>query len=96
MQYGQKEVPGQLTHRISPNLAKPVEPSVNQRLLLRQTPKSLEGDPSERPHLLRVGREESEWGRRTIKGTLPGEHLDSGTPAASVPLFAAPSCTAGT
>ncbi len=32
---------------------------------------SLEGGPSERQHLLGVGREDSEWGRRTTKGVLP-------------------------
>ncbi len=32
---------------------------------------ALEGGPSERQHLLGVGREDSEWERRTTKGVLP-------------------------
>ncbi len=39
-------------------------------LLLRRAPRALEGDPSERQHLLGVGREDSEWGRMTTKGVL--------------------------
>ncbi len=39
--------------------------------LLRWAPRALEGGPSERQHLLGVGREDSEWGRRTTKGVLP-------------------------
>ncbi len=38
--------------------------------LLRQAPRALEGSPSERQHLLGVGREDFEWGRRTAKGVL--------------------------
>ncbi len=30
-----------------------------------------EGGPSDRQHLLGVGREDSEWGRRATKGVLP-------------------------
>ncbi len=40
-------------------------------LLLRRAPRALDGGPSERQRLLRVGREDSEWGRRTNKGVLP-------------------------
>ncbi len=32
---------------------------------------ALEGGPSEHQHLLGIGREDSEWGRRTTKGVLP-------------------------
>ncbi len=39
-------------------------------LLLRRALRALEGGPSERQHLLRVGYEGSEWGRRTTKGVL--------------------------
>ncbi len=39
--------------------------------LLRRAPRALESGPSERQHLLGVGREDSEWGRRTTKGVLP-------------------------
>ncbi len=38
---------------------------------LGRVPRALEGGPSERQHLLGVGREDSEWGRRTTKGVLP-------------------------
>ncbi len=40
-------------------------------LLFRRAPWALEGGPSERLDLLGVGREDSEWGRRTTKGVLP-------------------------
>ncbi len=40
-------------------------------LLLRRAPRALESGPSELKHLLGVGREDSEWGRRTTKGVLP-------------------------
>ncbi len=40
-------------------------------LLLRRTPRALESGPRERQLLLGVGREDSEWGRRTTKGVLP-------------------------
>ncbi len=40
-------------------------------LLLRRAPRALESGPSERQHLLGVGREDSECGRRTTKGVLP-------------------------
>ncbi len=40
-------------------------------LLLRRAPRALESGPSERQRLLGVGREDSEWGRRTTKGVLP-------------------------
>ncbi len=40
-------------------------------LLLRWAPSILEGGPSELTHLLGVGREDSEWGRRTTKSALP-------------------------
>ncbi len=39
-------------------------------LLLRRAPRALEGGHSERQHLLGVGREDFEWGRRTTKGVL--------------------------
>ncbi len=42
-----------------------------QLLLLRRAPRAQEGGPSERQHLLGVGREDSEWGRTTTKGVLP-------------------------
>ncbi len=40
-------------------------------LVLRRTLRTLEGGPSERQHLLGIGLEDSEWGRRTNKGVLP-------------------------
>ncbi len=40
-------------------------------LLLRREARALEGGPSERKHLLGVGREDSELGRSTTKGVLP-------------------------
>ncbi len=40
-------------------------------LLLRRAPRALEGGPSERQHLLGVGREDSEWGQRATNGVLP-------------------------
>ncbi len=40
------------------------------QLLVRQAPRALEGGPCERQHLLGVGREDFEWGRRTTKGVL--------------------------
>ncbi len=40
-------------------------------LVLRRVPTALEGGPSDRQHLLGVGREDSEWGRRTTKVVLP-------------------------
>ncbi len=40
-------------------------------MLLRRLPRALEGGPSERQHLLGVGHEDSEWGRRITKGVLP-------------------------
>ncbi len=52
--------------------------------LLRRTPRALESGPSERQHLLGVGREESEWGRRTAKGVLPE---DIGVAASLQPVF---------
>ncbi len=42
-------------------------------LLLRRAPRALAGGPRERQHLLGVGGEDSEWGRRTTKGVLPGD-----------------------
>ncbi len=39
-------------------------------LLLRWAPRALKGDPSDRQHLLGVGREDSEWVRRATKGAL--------------------------
>ncbi len=45
--------------------------AVKVLLLLRRAPRPLESGPSERQHLLLVGREDSEWGRRTSKGVLP-------------------------
>ncbi len=42
-------------------------------LLLRRAPRALEGGSRERQHLLGVGGEDSEWGRRTTKGVLPGD-----------------------
>ncbi len=39
--------------------------------MLRRAPKALEGGPRERQHLLGVGREDSEWRRRTTKDVLP-------------------------
>ncbi len=40
-------------------------------LLLRRVSRALGGGASERQHLLGVGREDSEWGRRTTQGVLP-------------------------
>ncbi len=59
-------------------------------LLLRWEPRALEGGPRDRQHLLGVGREDSEWGRRPTKGVLPEDSAASGR------VFAAPPCTAGT
>ncbi len=53
-------------------------------LLLRRAPRALESGPSERQHLLGVGREDSEWGRRTAKGVLP-EDIEVG--ASLQPVF---------
>ncbi len=53
-------------------------------LLLRRAPRALESGPSERQHLLGVGREDSEWGRRTIKGVFP-EAIEIG--ASLQPVF---------
>ncbi len=65
-------------------------------LLLRRAPRALESGPSERQHLLGVGREDSEWERRTTKGVLP-EAIEVGAiSAASVRVFAVPPCAAGT
>ncbi len=52
----------------------PYQPSgVGQALvlLLTRAPMGLESGPSERQHLLGVGGEDSERGRRTTKGVLP-------------------------
>ncbi len=38
--------------------------------LLRRAPRALEGGPSDRQHLLGVGREDPEWERRATKGAL--------------------------
>ncbi len=40
-------------------------------LLLRRAPRAQEGGPSERQHLLGVGRDNSNWGRGAAKGVLP-------------------------
>ncbi len=61
-------------------------------LLLKRAPRALEGGPSERQHLLGVGREDSEWGRRTTKSVLP-EDIEIW---AYVLVLAAPPCTVGT
>ncbi len=53
-------------------------------LLLRRAPRALERGPSERQHLLGVGREDSEWGRRITKGVLP-EDIETG--ASLQPVF---------
>ncbi len=45
---------------------------------------ALECGPSESHHLLGVGCEESEWGRRTTKGVLSGD-IDVG--ASLQPMF---------
>ncbi len=42
---------------------------------LKRAPKALEGGPRERQHLPDVSREDSEWGRRTAKGALPGDEI---------------------
>ncbi len=39
-------------------------------LLMRRAPRALEGGPSERQHLIGVGCEDFEWGRRTTKGVF--------------------------
>ncbi len=46
-------------------------------LLLRRAPRALESGPSERQHLLGVGREDSEWGRRTFRRPSRFGHLCS-------------------
>ncbi len=53
-------------------------------LLLRRAPRALESGPFEGQHLLGVGREDSEWGRRTTKGVLP-EAIEVG--ASLQPVF---------
>ncbi len=40
-------------------------------LMLRWAPRALEGGSSQRQHLLGVGREDCEWGRRNNKGASP-------------------------
>ncbi len=60
-------------------------------LLLRRASRALEGGSSERQHLLGVGHEDFEWGRRTTKGAF-SEDIS----AASVPVFAAPLTTVDT
>ncbi len=40
-------------------------------LLLRRAPRALEDGPSERQHLLEIGSDDSDWGRRATKGVLP-------------------------
>ncbi len=40
-------------------------------LLVVVAVEALEGGPSERHHLVGVGREHSDWGRRTTTGVLP-------------------------
>ncbi len=52
--------------------------------------------PYRAPAFLRVGREDSEWARRTTKGVLPGGHRSLGISAASVLVFVDSPCTAGT
>ncbi len=47
------------------------EISERMLLLLRRANRALESGPSERQYLLGVGREDSEWGRRTTKGVFP-------------------------
>ncbi len=59
-------------------------------LLLRWAPWALDGGPSDRQHLLGVGREDSEWAHRPTQGVLPEDCAASGR------VFAAPPCTAGT
>ncbi len=44
--------------------------------LLRRAPMALEGELSEREHLLGVGREDTECGRNTTKGVLSGCVVD--------------------
>ncbi len=46
-------------------------PGISPLLLLRRVPKILQGGPSERQHLLGVGRVDSKWWRRTTEGALP-------------------------
>ncbi len=58
-------------------------------LLLRRAPRALECAPSERQHLLGIG-------RGSYQRCVAGGHRGSGISAASVPLFAGPPCTAGT
>ncbi len=53
-------------------------------LLLRRALRALKSGPSERQHLLGVGREDSEWGRRTNNGVLP-EDIEVG--ASLQPVF---------
>ncbi len=68
-------------------------------LLLRRTSRALDGGPSERQHLLGVGREDSEWGqlpRKDYQRCVAGGHRDLGISATSVLVFAAPPCAAGT
>ncbi len=66
-------------------------------LLLRRVPGGLEGGPSERNHLLGVGREDSEWQWAIdYQGSVAGGNRGLGMSTANGLVFAAPPCRAGT
>ncbi len=57
---------------------------------LRWAPRALEGGPSERQHLLGVGRE---WGAKDYQRSVAGGRRDLAISAADVQLLAARPCT---
>ncbi len=59
-------------------------------LLLRWAPRALEGGPSEHQHLLRIGREDLDWGWLDYRRYVGRGHRGSGISAVNVPLFADP------
>ncbi len=69
---------------------------MDKGFLLRRVPRALEGGPSERHHLLGVGREDSELGAKDYQTCVAGGNRDLGITTANVLVFAAPPCTAGT
>ncbi len=73
-----------------PDLLLRAEQATLLLLLLRRSPRALECGPGERQYHLGIGREDSEWGRRTTKGVLPE---DIEVWASLQPVF---DCTVGT
>ncbi len=70
------------------SLVSPLQLHLLLLLLLSRAQRALEYGPSERQHLLGIGLENSEWGRRTTKGVVGGLR-DSGISSANVLGFAA-------